>query len=113
MPQELTFDIGEVAADAEVWAPDLLDSDTTILTGAMILVDASGGPRAITLPVAANTPGRMLAIKKVDNSVNAVTVDGNGSDTIDGGSDVTLSDQYDSVVLGTDGIEWFILALYP
>lgn len=113
MPQVVDYVVTESATDAEIWTPVVLSSDTQITDGAMILVDASGGNRIIELPPAGGITGRILFVKKVDSSVNTVTVAGDGSETIDGDPDVTLTAQYDAVTLGSDGTEWFILALYP
>ncbi|KKL14401.1 hypothetical protein LCGC14_2516030, partial [marine sediment metagenome] len=46
-------------------------------------VDASGGARTITLPAATDRAGMILNIKNDVSTANAVTVDGDGTDTID------------------------------
>lgn len=63
-----------------------------------IPVDALGANRTITLP-AANGIGQVLNVKKVDSSANTVTVDGNGTDTIDGALTFVLVNQYDSITI--------------
>lgn len=70
------------------------------------LVDATGGAVTITLPTAAGKPGRTYTVKKIDASANAVTVDGDGSETIDGAANVSLAAQWDSVRLFSDGTNW-------
>ena len=45
---------------------------------------------------------------KVDSSANAVTVDGNGSENINGSADQPLNAQYDFMNVVSDGANWFI-----
>lgn len=74
----------------------------------MVLCDASGGAFTVTLPTAASASGKEVTVKKTDASANAVTVDGNGSETIDGALTSALSSQWDSVVVVSNGSNWFI-----
>lgn len=74
------------------------------------LCDASGGAFSLTLPAVASFKYRSLCIKKVDGSGNAVTVDGSGSETIDGAATYALSSQYAAVTVYSDGDEWHITA---
>jgi hypothetical protein len=78
-----------------------------------VLVDASGGSRTITLPTAASsfdtTHGRIYMIKKVDSSVNKVTVDADGSETIDGLTTYPLGEQYQSVTIQSTGTAWRVI----
>lgn len=60
----------------------------------LVLVDATAGAVTITLPPVASSLGQRVVIKKIDSSVNAVTVDGSGSEEIDGATTVTLDAQY-------------------
>lgn len=87
-----------------------LTADTTLDdTYRVVLVDASGGAVTITLPAADLHSGRIYDVKKIDSSANAVTVDGNGSETIDDATTQTLSSQYASLRIISDGTEWWIL----
>jgi len=78
---------------------------TMVVGDLFVLVDASGGPITILLP---NTTGRFLevAIKKIDSSANAVTLDGTGSQTIDGATTIQLASQNASARLVSDGSSW-------
>ena len=69
-----------------------------------ILVDASGGAVTVTLPSPSGIAGRWYSIKKIDSSVNAVTVSG----SIEGASSYTLALQYKYVRVQTDGSAWYI-----
>ena len=75
----------------------------------VILCDATSSAITITLPVASTVEGLILHIKKTDNSVNAITVDGDGSETIDGGTTAVIDTQYESITIISDNSNWFIL----
>jgi hypothetical protein len=74
----------------------------------VVLMDASGGARIVTLPAAATCTNRVYYIKKVDTSNNTVTVTPNGAETIDGAATVVLSFK-ESVTIVSDGTGWGIL----
>lgn len=74
----------------------------------VILCDASGGTFTVTLPTAAS--GKIVYhIKKIDSSGNIVTIDGNGSETIDGSLTALLSIQYESFMLVSDLSNWHVI----
>lgn len=75
----------------------------------VILCDASGGAFTVTLPAASGVPGTVYHIKKTDSSGNAVTVDGNASETIDGDTTKVIGTQYDSMMIICDGSNWHII----
>ena len=67
------------------------------------------GVGTLVLPPVAESVGYSLTIKKVDTGTNAITIDGNGSETIDGAATLaTLDAQWDVVTIACDGTEWFI-----
>jgi hypothetical protein len=74
-----------------------------------LLGDATAAAFTITLPAVAACPGRIYNIKKIDSSVNAVTIDGNVSETIDGALTKVLSAQWESVTIQNNGTSWFII----
>lgn len=76
----------------------------------ILLCNATGGTYTITLPAASGLDGLIFFIKKTDSSGNAVTVDGNGSETIDGATTKTLSAQYATLQVVCDGSNWHILS---
>ena len=73
-----------------------------------ITADASGGAFTITLPTVSGHTGKVFHVKKTDSSANAVTVDGNGAETIDGSTTAVIRKQYDALRLVCDGTEWWI-----
>ncbi len=64
----------------------------------------------ITLPAAAEVSGHIYFIKKTDLSVNSVSIVANGAETIDGALEQVLGDQYDVMILQSDGSNWHIMA---
>ncbi len=74
-----------------------------------ILCNAVGGAMIVTLPAATGS-GRILNIKKIDASAYAVTVDGDGAETIDGAATYVISTQYVNITIqdGAAGA-WHIL----
>lgn len=84
-------------------------SDTLTPADFLILADATAGALTVTLPVAANSRGALIVTKKTDASGNAVTVAGDGSETIDGAANVSLASQYDAVTVACDGSGWWIV----
>lgn len=75
----------------------------------MIRCDASGGAFSINLPAAASNDGREYVIVKTDSSFNAVTIDGNASETIGGSTTTTLNSQNEMLTIICDGSNWQIV----
>lgn len=75
-------------------------------SGKKLLVDATAGDVVITLASAATIND--VTIKRIDGSANAVTIVCNGAQTIDGGTTAVLINQYESISLFSDGVNWFI-----
>jgi hypothetical protein len=77
----------------------------------VISVSATAAARTVTLPAAASAgDGFAVTIKKSDSSANAVTIDGNGSETIDGAATHVLRGQYDWVTLRCDDSNWLVVS---
>jgi hypothetical protein len=75
-----------------------------------ILCNATGGAITVTLPPAtAAMAGRILTIKKIDASVNSVTIAGNASETIDGSNTQPLALQWEYLTIKCNGSAWFII----
>lgn len=82
---------------------------TATVSDKTILCDATSGAFTVTLPATQGLSGITYYIKKVDSSGNAVTIDGNGSETIDGDTTVKITTQYEALLLQTDGSNWHVL----
>ena len=83
----------------------ILDTDYTVL------VNANGGNVTINLPTASGNKGRQIFFKvTTDPGSNVITIQRQGSDTIDGGSETTqLNTQYDALSCISDGTtRWYI-----
>ncbi len=80
-----------------------------VITGqeGAILVDASLGPVQVTLP--ALTATNRVIIKKIDASVNAVTIVPPGTELIDGQTSQVISTTYVTLDLVNNNINWFIV----
>ena len=76
----------------------------------LIIADATAGAITMTLPTAALVPGRIYAFKRINAGANAVIIDGYASQTIDGNLTHTMTPQWNSLVIMTNGVGWFILA---
>lgn len=106
-------DLKTVSDQANLASPATLakTANYTILTtdkNKVILVDATSGDLVITLPtVASATSGFRVSVQKIDASANTVTVDGNGSETIDGAANYVLTERYDVVSVITNGTTWY------
>lgn len=87
-----------------------VSADTTLTNAHFhVSVDASGAARTITLPAASTATNRIYSIKKIDSSVNTVTIDGNASETIDGATTQVLAAQYDYLMIISTGSAWVII----
>jgi len=80
------------------------------VAGDVVLADATSGSFLVNLPPASSNINSRIDIKKIDSTVNTVTVDGNGSETIDGGLTAVLTVQWEAITLFCNGAAWFILA---
>ena len=83
---------------------------TLDVTDDVVLCDASGAAFTVTLPTAARIRGRTYTVKKTDSSGNAVTIDGAGTETIDGAATVALSTQNAFRTIVSNGTNWFVIS---
>lgn len=75
----------------------------------VILADATSGQFTISLPAAAGFDRKVFVIKKTDASANAVVIDPNGAETIDGLATIQLDAQFQAVALVCNGTSWSIV----
>lgn len=81
---------------------------TTTPQDTTLLVDATSAAITVTLHPAALHAGRELTIIKTDSSTNVVTIDGSGSETINGNLTYLIPQQYGQVTLVSNGLTWFV-----
>jgi hypothetical protein len=86
-----------------ITATATLDGDDNI-----ILADATSGAITVNLPAAASYPNQTYTVVKTDASGNAVTLDGNASETINGATTHALASQYNRVSIVSNGTAWII-----
>jgi hypothetical protein len=84
-------------------------SAITAAAGDFVLADAAGAAFTVTLPASPAT-NTSVAVKKVDTSLNLVTVVGDGSSTIDGDATCTLTQALSGAVFVFDGANWRVEA---
>lgn len=82
---------------------------TALVTDYLIRCDSSGGAFSVNLPAASGNAGLTLVVKKTDSSFNPVTIDGSGSETIDGSTTTTVNTQNEALMIQCDGTNWQIV----
>jgi len=70
--------------------------------------DATTGNITVNLPAISGIEGRIYNIKKIDVSINTVTIDGNGAETIDGATTLVIAFQYDAPEIIAGASEWHV-----
>lgn len=110
-PTGPTGEAGPTGADGS----GLLDILTTGITGEITTEDmaaATAGGITLTLPAAA-TAGNGAVVYLKDKGGNAgsenITIEGNGSETIDGALTFVLNVNYQSITVVSDGSNWMIV----
>lgn len=84
-------------------------TDTTLDgNNGAVFGDTSSNDITITLPPAGDQKDRVYHVKKTAE-LNTLTIQGDGTETIDGEEAQEITNQYDSVTIQSTGSEWFIL----
>ncbi len=83
--------------------------ETGLLVSPVLLgiVHLSGSEQTLTLPKASESKGKFLIFK--NTAAVTTTIDGYGSETIDGQTSIALYDQYEVARLYCDGSTWHII----
>lgn len=90
--------------------------DNYTLTGSDYFVrmwTVLGSDLTATLPAAASHKGRVYVIKKYGSETNTVTIDPDGSETIDGESTKVMATENEAYMIQSDGSNWFVLSHTP
>ena len=86
----------------------LTPSNASTYNAIEVIYTATGSSAyTVTLPTAASIEGKKIHVKRLATS--NITVDGDGSETIDGSATFVLTSQYSSVTLISDGTNWLII----
>lgn len=97
--------LGELPIKSQVTANYLLgDAD------AVVTANASGGALTLTLPSAVGILGRQYTLKKVDSSVNAVTVATTSAQLVEGQSTYILRLPYEYISVISNGAGWTLVS---
>ena len=75
----------------------------------VILVTTAAVAIVVTLPVAANNPAKVYAIKKIDAGVGTVDITPQGAELLDGVTPYQLLAQYDTVIIANDSANWWVV----
>ena len=87
-----------------------VDDTYTVADGVDVVTgDTTSAAFTITLPKAAPNASRVIYVKRIDASANNLTVDGDGSETIDGAATTVLTSQWETRTLFSDGSNWLSL----
>lgn len=103
---KITSEVDQFIYAAVATAPGTSGAVTLTNGNNILLVDASGASRTVTLP--SPTAGKIFNIKKIDSSANTVVISA-PSGTIDGTATKSLASQYDSLTITSDGTNFFII----
>lgn len=83
-------------------------STSAVAAASIVLCDAVSAGFTVTLPSAVGKSGQFIKVKKIDNTENAVVIDANGSETIDGVLTVTIDSPFAGLMLVSNNSNWFI-----
>lgn len=85
----------------------------TITTADQVVVaDATSAAFTLLLPTAVGNGGKVFDIKRINAGTNAVTIDANGSQTIDGAATYVLQSQWEAVRIVSNNSNWLVLETF-
>lgn len=99
---------GADAAGGPISISTKTTSYTVLTSDNFLLANCTSGMVTFTLPPASTATGRIFYLKKIDSSVNAMVVQANGSESIDGSNTLSTSVQYTEFSIISDGVQWWI-----
>jgi hypothetical protein len=71
------------------------------------VVNCTSGTFTVTLPTAVGIEGQYFTVK--NSGTGVITIDGDGSETIDGAANKILAVQYESITVVSDGVNWVVI----
>jgi hypothetical protein len=97
-------------ADGYIFPIKAVTTNYTMTLGdTVILADATGGNITVTLKPALECTEKLVIVKRQNGGANTVTIDADGTETIDGSTTNVLNAQYDTVRLMAYGGSWWIV----
>jgi hypothetical protein len=85
-------------------------TSATTLDNTHNVVFCNNGVYTVTLPAAASNSGRVYKIKNINTNGDDVTIDGNGSETINGSTTYVLEDYNQGITIISDGTNWQVIS---
>lgn len=103
---------GEVGSGSgKIYSLSAAETLTAEHLDSVIFGDTQSAGFTLTLPPAADCTGRSMTFVRAGTGTNALTLDGNASETIDGGATLaTMDSARDTVTIVSDGSNWYITA---
>lgn len=98
---------GETSILKSLSLPYVAKTTTYSITASDYTIDCTSGTFTVTLPTAASIAGRIYVIKNTGTGV--ITIATTSSQTIDGVVGATLSTQYSSLTVQSDGANWILI----
>lgn len=99
------------------WTPGTAASSTTlpftnktstyVVDNTDCVVNCTSGTFTVTLPTAVGITGQYFVIK--NSGTGVITIDANGSETIDGVLNKILAVQYEGMILVSNGANWIVI----
>lgn len=71
------------------------------------VINCTANTFTVTLPTAVGVEGQFFIVK--NSGTGIVTVDGDGSETIDGQANKKLAVQYESITVVSNGVNWVVV----
>ncbi len=99
----------EVSGGTSMIVTAIKTANYTAAIAESVRCDPSGGAFTVTLPSAVGIAGQKIEVKNVTDSENAITVDANGSQTIDGSLTRTLDTPRACETYESDGANWMLV----
>lgn len=86
-------------------------SYTLLITDYIVAVTSTASARTITLPTASSASGLTFVVKDESGGAgtNAITIDGDASETIDGATTKVINTNYGSMTIYSNGTAWFTI----
>ncbi len=99
-----TVIMGDSKGIANSDSPYTLTNETRTL-----FCDTTEGSISVNLPTAVNNNGKIFEVIKTDAAVNGITVNADGSETINGAASAGLTKQYEVLKIVSNGSSWYKL----
>ena len=96
--------IGDVLVGSKIIT---VTTDTELNVNTIVFADASAAALTVTLPE--GFEGLLCSVKKIDATGNGVTIEGYGSETIDGQLNAVVGVQYTNLTFRFHDGEWWIM----